>query len=569
MAGKKLTDEVLHETIHALNACGTQRAAADKLGITQSVVCERVKEAKARGLYREKSGAIEPLQAKVEPLPPKGKRKVYYLTCAQNHTKLHQEFWKNLLALVDHDDATLMVSVFKYNKDAMGQRAAAKSDAASNVSGKAKPAQYTSREEELEAEYPHEIIPYVCDDRVDIAPNITFCGELNVLPTAQNPLEGLENYTFRKSTIVPHPKLAMQSIPTMQGEGVKLMYSTGCVTQRNYIKRKVGYKAEHFHAYGALIVEVDENGSWWCRQVVQGPDGAAHDLERRAFGGKVEYQGNSGGYVEDICWGDIHSDKLDPVVANVSFGQDENSMLEVLRPKSQHVHDLLDFSARSHHTRKDPWQVFESHVRGKWEMTQELVSTARTLYFDIARPWCRTFVVNSNHDRHLDIFCKQVDWREDPTNALMILTLNLVKLQAIERGRGEDCNLLSVAMKLGYDKLKDTRLGIEPTVTFLAEDESHVILPGIDGGIEGGLHGDRGSNGAKGGLATFSKLDRKTNTADKHFAGIMNHAYQCGLTGKLDMGYNHGLSSWTHAHIVTYRNGMRTIVSIWKGKWRA
>lgn len=565
---ERVSDDTLLASVNAVHRYGSQPAAADALGLTQSTVSKHLKEARTRGLYRPKDGSVEVLQAKQVALPPKGKKRVFYLTCAQNNTRLHKEAWENLLALVEEDDATLMVSCFKYNKDAMGQRAASKSDAFVPV-GKHKPPQYSSRQEELEAEYPHEIIPYVCDDRIDITQNLSFCGELNVMPTAVNPLEGLETYTFRKSTIVPHPKIAMHSVPTMKSEGVKLMYTTGCVTQRNYIKRKVGYKAEHFHSYGALVVEVDEQGSWWCRQVVQGPDGAMHDLDRRAYKGVVEYQGKDGGFIEDITYGDIHASKIDDEVAAASFGQDPSSMLETLRPRSQHVHDLLDFSARSHHTRKDPWQVFESHMKGEWEMTGELVTTAKILYIDIARPWCKTFVVNSNHDRHLDIFCKQVDWREDPINARMILTLNLVKLDAIERGKGGECNLLEVAMKLGYDKLKDTRLGIEPTVTFLKEDQSHVILPKIDGGIECGLHGDRGAGGAKGSLTTFSKVDRKTNSADKHWTGIANHAYQCGLTGKLDMGYNHGLSNWTHGHIVTYVNGTRAIYSIWKGKWRA
>jgi hypothetical protein len=57
--------------------------------------------------------------------------------------------------------------------------------------------------------------------------------------------------------------------------------------------------------------------------------------------------------------------------------------------------------------------------------------------------------------------------------------------------------------------------------------------------------------------------------ADKHTAAIMNHTYCGGHTGLVDQGYNHGLSSWTHAHIVTYSNGTRTIISVWKGKWRA
>lgn len=561
---EKTTDETLLKTVGAFLEEGSQGKAAAKLGIGQPAVSKHLKEAKARGLWREHGGSVEAFQSVQAPLPGKGKRRVYYFSSAQNNTKLHAEWWANLLALVKEDNAKLMISCFKYNKDAQGQRAASKSDAAAGVYSKLKPPQYTSRQEELEAEYPHEIVPFVCDDRIDIAPNLTFCGELNVLPTAMNPLEGLENYTFRRSTIVPHPKFAMMPIPTMKTEGVKLMYTTGAVTQRNYIKRKVGYMAEHFHTYGALVVEVDDRGAWYCRQIEQGPDGAAHDVNRRAINGKVEYQPVDGGFVEDICWGDIHAGKLDKKTAHISFGLDPNSMLEVLRPKSQHVHDLLDFSGRSHHTRKDPHEVYRSFKNGQWELTQELDLTADVLWNQIARPWCKTFVVNSNHDRHLVQWLKEADWRYDPANAKMILALNLLLLQSIDEDKL--LNMTEEALKVGFDKIK-APYGMP--VTFLAEDESHIILPDIDGGIEGGLHGDRGSNGAKGSLETFSKLDRKTNTADKHWAGIKNHAYQCGLTGKLDQGYNHGLSSWTQAHIVTYTNGTRAIYSLWKGKWRA
>jgi len=35
------------------------------------------------------------------------------------------------------------------------------------------------------------------------------------------------------------------------------------------------------------------------------------------------------------------------------------------------------------------------------------------------------------------------------------------------------------------------------------------------------------------------------------------------------MGYNKGLSAWSHSFIVTYQNGKRTIVTIKDGKgWR-
>jgi hypothetical protein len=549
--GPECSNEELLNTIQMVQQCGSQRKAAKALGLSQSAVCNRVQQAEKKGLYFKPSGSIKSLEAKKAPLPAPGAKKVYYITCAQDKTRLHEEWWKNLLALVAEDKAELLISTFKYNKDAMGQRENSK---------------FETREQELAALYPKEIIPYVCDERIDLAPNLTFCGELNITPTATNPLEGLENYTYRKSTIVPHPKFAMKPIPTVRGEGVKLMYSTGCVTRRNYIKRKVGFKAEHFHAYGALVVEIDDRGCWYVRQVEHGPDGAAHDMNRRAIKGKVEYQDpKRGGFVENIMWGDIHALKLDEEIAEISFGHDPNSMLEVLRAKSQCVHDLLDFSPRSHHTRRDPHEVYRSHIEGLWELTPELILTANALWNRIARSWCDTFVVNSNHDRHLDRFIKEVDWRFDPINAQMILALNLQTLKAIDLGI--KLNLMQVALEYGYNKLEPRPE--KSFVKFLSEDESLILLPKIDGGIEAGIHGDRGSNGAKGSLATFAKIDRKTNTADKHSGGIQNHAYQGGVTGKLDMGYNHGLSSWTHSHIVTYTNGTRAIYTLWKGKWRA
>lgn len=547
-----LNEATLRASVDALRVNGSQRKAAAALGMSQSAFCDRITEAKKRGLVPDIKGRVDVLESKSLPLPAKGKKKVYILTCAQDHTHLHRPCWDNLLALAEFYDAQIMVSTFKYNKDALGQRENSK---------------FETREAELAALYPKEVIPYVCDDRVDIAPNLTFCGELNVLPTAVNPLEGLRSYTYRKSTIVPHPKLAMESVPTMKSEGVKLMMTTGCVTQRNYIKRKVGFKAEHFHSYGALIVEVNDKGHWYPRQLQLGPDGAIYDKDNRAYKGKV----TSGHRVEDITWGDVHAGRLDPVIADISWGRRKDSMLETLRPKQQHVHDLLDFSGRSHHTRKDPHAMFKAHLNGEWVLCDELELTASVLWDDIAREWCETFVVDSNHNRHLDRYLKEMDWREDPANARLILSFNLKMLDSIADGTDGNLSISEFAIRYGRTRTHSEKSDVKTDahVRFLLEDESHVILPDIDGGIECGLHGDRGANGAKGTIAGIANTDRRVNGADKHTVAIMNHAYFCGTSGKLDQGWNHGLSSWTHAHTVTYVNGTRAIYNIWKGNWQA
>jgi hypothetical protein len=313
-------------------------------------------------------------------------------------------------------------------------------------------------------------------------------------------------------------------------------------------------------------VEIDAKGRWYCRQLQMGADGAIYDLDRRVKDGKV----TTGHRVEAITWGDVHAGRRDIPVSDVSWGRQPGSMLEVLRPKKQFVHDLLDFSGRSHHTRRDPHAVFKSHLTGEWVLADELEMTASVLWDDIARDWCETIVVNSNHDRHLDVFLKEMDWRDDPANATLILSLNLLICESMVAGKDKELCLLKEAL-LRSRRFKDVAQvrNEQAKVRFLLEDESYVLLPDIDGGIECGLHGDRGANGTKGTIVGIANIDRKINGADKHTVAIMNHAYFCGTSSLLKQPWNHGMSSWTHAHTVTYPNGTRAIVSVWKGKWRA
>jgi hypothetical protein len=101
-------------------------------------------------------------------------------------------------------------------------------------------------------------------------------------------------------------------------------------------------------------------------------------------------------------------------------------------------------------------------------------------------------------------------------------------------------------------------------VIFLSEDESFTIC----GDIECGSHGHNGNNGARGSTRAFQKQGKRFNIGHQHSAGIKDGVYVAGVSGKLDMGYNVGGSSWTHSHIVTYKNGKRAIITLKNGKWR-
>lgn len=542
-----LDHDQIMESLLAYHAAGdNQTAAAKSLGIPRTTLQSHLLAAKQRGFIREHKGKLTALETQPWTKPRKGTVKRYLLTSAQDHTKVNPEMWKNLMAMARHYDAEVLVSGFYYNKDATGQ--------ASRAKGRQRDAEL----EQSGADFAPEVRDYLIGERRDLAPKLTFCAELNIIPTARRPLSGMENYTYRKSTIVPHSTIALKSVGGMKTEGVKLMYTTGACTMRNYIKRKEGFRAEHFHAYSALLVEVNHDGQWWCRHVEQGSDGTMYDLTNCFRGGRLV---SERARAANICWGDVHASKGDPETYDAQWGEGGGSMLDVLRPYSAHAHDLLDCGPFGHHTRKDPFEVYRAyHTNDRASIGTELRTTAQVAG-TMQRPWCRLVVVNSNHDRHLEIALKTIDWRDDPENAETLLHLLSKQLKAI---RTQDASFYLVE-----EALREFSPVALPHVEFLREDQSDVILRNVEGGIECGVHGDRGMNGARGTPGGIARGTRKTNMADKHSIEIIDNNYVAGVSGRLNMGYNKGMSSWTHGNILTYPNACRTIVSVYAGQWRA
>jgi hypothetical protein len=482
-------------------------------------------------------------QRRKAPRPKKAAHSRYILTCAQNNTNLHPAVWASLRLLADHYGAQLMVSTFLYSKRGLGAR---------NDKAQLKGA----KRDQSEIWFDPAIVPYINNDRVEIAPGLVWCGELNILPTASRPLSGLEVYTGRASMIVPHVKLAMDSIATVGGDGTKFNYTTGTVTQRNYIQRKEGFKAEFHHCYGGLLVEVDADGDWFCRQLNADSDGVIQDLDVKVEKGKV----TTGNRVEAVTLGDRHEDNHDPDVDRATFAK--GGMMDVLDPKFMFVHDVLDMSRRGHHKIKDPYAMLKQHAIGRESVEQE-VRGVRDFLKRIKRRSCMTVVVDSNHDRHLDRWLRENDGRYDPVNARYWGLLNHWKTEYIVANQFEP-DLLSLAITMPEPDFEDKN-----NVLFLAGDASFVICKKHHGGIECGMHGDRGANGARGSRRQFARLGRRSNIGHSHSAGIDEGCYQSGTNSLLQLDYNRGPSSWSHSDIITYPNSKRAIVTFRNGKWRA
>jgi len=82
------------------------------------------------------------------------------------------------------------------------------------------------------------------------------------------------------------------------------------------------------------------------------------------------------------------------------------------------------------------------------------------------------------------------------------------------------------------------------------------------------MHGDIGPNGARGSIKNIAKIGERSVVGHSHVCSILMGTFQVGTSSKLQLEYNHGPSSWMHAHCVVHKNGKRQMIFIMDGDWR-
>lgn len=518
-----LADMTLRDVVKLIKKHGSGRKAAQALDVPRTTFQDRVQALKMDRFSERKARAAD-----FQPRPAKGKVKRFIFSSAQDGTKVHERFLANLEAYAKFVDATIHIAGFTYNKNLF--------DGSKTTT-----------------EFHPSITPYLTSNRIDVGGKLLFCGEMNISPTATEPLSGFETYTRKKWGVFPHPRVQLQSVATMFNEPAKIIMTTGSVTMPNYIQKKAGIKAEFHHIIGAVIVEIDDAGRVFARHILAEPDGSFQDLRTYVSSTII----NTSAKVEAITWGDIHAEQIDKDVADGCFSS--GGMLDQLGPDVQFLHDVSDFTARNHHTIKNPHERFKLFSYGQ-DSVEDGIEEVRKTIEAISRPWCDTVVVQSNHDDMLKRWLAEGDYRNDPVNAIFFLEQQLALYRAMHDGDDAYHPLMNAL----YGEFE---IGAPDRLTFLDQTDSYKI---VDDTIECGLHGHKGSNGAKGNIKSFARMGSKANVAHTHSAGIFEGIYQAGTCSKLDLGYNRGgLSSWNHSHIVVYPNGKRCIVTMQGSKWCA
>ena len=529
------------------------KGGTDLTSAVAALVASQVQQGKLlERLLKAEDGIRVPKKAKVEDETPPEDKPVaggtlaepeatqqrrtgrrFILTSAQNNSLVHADFLASLQTMARHTGAEIIISRFTYNKAAWERSAK------------------VTRESD-EIWYAEELRPYLTSASIRLAEDLVFCAELDRLPTAVDPLSGLDSYTKESSGVVGHPKVAMKSMAVMNGFANRFMFSTGCVTQRHYIDRLAGQKAAFHHTFAALYVEVDADGLWFARQLVAGEAGEFQDLAT-----VYTPNGTREARVAAIVWGDIHRIHMAPEMQAACWGP--GGILETLRPAIQVKHDTLHFQGRSHHSVKDPFLLAEFMRTGADSVEGEIRGDARFLLDTQGPEDCITIVPEANHNTHLRRWLTESDFRSDPVNARYGHYLAWRTHQAIDEGRGSGFNVYEFAVREAAQA--DGDLG---RTRFLTVDESFVVA-----GVELGLHGDNGPNGSRGSPKSYRQLGRRAVTGHVHSPGIVDGVYTVGVTGSLDQGYNKGPSSWAQSHCLVYENGKRAIVTHRGARWRA
>ncbi|MEX0842496.1 MAG: hypothetical protein WD039_09465, partial [Xanthobacteraceae bacterium] len=362
--------------------------------------------------------------------------------------------------------------------------------------------------------------------------------------------------------VFPHAKIALETVPAMPGNPPPLLMTTGCCTVENYIPKKAGLKAKFHHVIGATLVEIDAKGRHFCRQINAAEDGSFQDLDHHVAAGKV----TPGKRVAAITWGDIHRSILDPAVALAAWGMDAatlmpasaESMIDVLRPFDQFFHDLFHGESISHWQADKPHERYPLMLAGRLDAAAEVAACARFLRA-ADRPWCRAHVVESNHDDWIRRWLQRANPHEDLINCEAYHRWNLAALQAARRGE--------LTFSIFRHALREADPHSLEGINFIPIGASFEICRDR-GGIECGLHGHLGPNGARGSTNNLARVAIKINKGHDHNAGIVDGVFSSGACG-FDRNMIKGPSTFSPSHTITYPNAKRTIVTMQGEAWRA
>ena len=382
------------------------------------------------------------------------KKKRFIITWAQNSTNVHENFIQNIEAYSKFIDADIHVIAGRYKNPT---------------------SIFTDKDYDVWSE---RIIQYLDAGRHEVHKHMSIMSDVKIQPTAVDPMTGLQGMSGINSCVFGSPKVQMETIPVLEGNMPKLMMTTGACTVKNYTDSKAGKKGEFHHTLGFVIVEIKNDEIFFSRQITATDDGDFTDLFYRVEDGQVSRINT----IAAAILGDLHYGQHDERVIDKTL-----ELFDILKPENVILHDVFDGLSINHHESKDPFIQFQREIEGtnslKKEIEEMLEGLKKFSKYNVS-------IVRSNHDDFLDRWLKNTDWRKANTlkNSIEYMEYSALLL------KGDAPN--GVIPYLINQKYPEFRT--------LGRSDSLVIK-----GWELAQHGDIGSNGTRGSLLQFRKLNTK------------------------------------------------------------
>lgn len=450
----------------------------------------------------------------------------FIITAAQNATPVHAAFWKALKVAARHRGAELLVQPLSYRNPT---------------------SMWTDRDRGHQWWAP-EVRKYLWNVRHDLNKNLEFLADIPIIPTASEPLTGLEGFGA-KSKIVGHTRLQFKTSATPGHKMAAALTTTGACTKANYTRSRTGKLGEFHHTLGAVIVEV-EGPLFWLRHLNANSRGEFIDLDVRYTPKGIRKAPRPAA----LILGDTHARVTDLTVDAATFGP--KGIVERYKPRRIVWHDLLDGQSMNRHDAADPFTE-QALASGNHDEVELEVKHAIQWAASRTPPWAESFVVASNHDDFLRQWLIDRDWKKIAT-------------------KNRAFYLRCAQFMVNGATLHDGMPSYPSPFPFLVEAHKQANLHALKlgqslliEGIQCGYHGHKGPNGARGSIRNMRRIGEKTCIAHGHGPGINEGSTQVGHNAKPDQPYAKGApSSWMHTDCLIYPGGKRQLVTIIEGRHR-
>ena len=367
--------------------------------------------------------------------------------------------------------------------------------------------------------------------------NLCLCA-LKISAKQINPLAGLDRLAVSReaSIIVASPKVFLKYIPNMHYDIPPAIMTTGAITVNDYdndryMSKRTSTLAENDHAYGVVLVDVEDDHIFHFRHAQASEIGSLTDLG-------IEYlpDGNVRTMQDTVMvMGDSHTGYHD-----LELHEEVMKLASNTKVNKVVLHDVFNGTSITHHDIGKGITKALKAQENKLNLENECAAV-RNYIKDIEDRGMEVFIPEANHNSHLLKYLEQSRYVSDPVNYKFSLKLAAQAIDGI--------NPLQYAIEtlLGY---------LSNNVHWLEQDKSCKFY-----GVECALHGDFGANGSRGNARTFNNGIGNCVTAHTHSASIMRNTYCVGTVGLMDMGYNKGLSSWTRTCCLIYSNGTKQLIN--------